>query len=248
MRQVRRPASKPDDCSTRVAGKRIAIVQSNYIPWKGYFDLINSVDEFVLFDDVQYTRRDWRNRNRIKTATGLAWLSIPVSSKGHFDAPIKEIRVDDRTWSARHWRTIKASYARASHFRLYSAALENLYLGCDASHLSAINHRFLSGICEILGIGTKLSWSWEYEIIAGKTERLVSICRQADASVYVSGPSAASYLDARQFEAAGINLVYFDYAGYPTYRQLFPPFDHHVSVLDLILNEGPEARRFMLSF
>jgi hypothetical protein len=202
----------------------------------------------VLFDDVQYTRRDWRNRNRIKTPAGLAWLSIPVSSKGHFDAPIKEIRVEDKKWGLRHWRAIKASYARAMYFRTYSAALEQLYLACDESHLSAINRRFLSAICEMLGIRTKLSWSWEYEIIDGKTERLVSICRQAGARVYLSGPSAASYVDSSQFRAAEIELMYFDYAGYPPYRQLFPPFEHHVSVLDLILNEGPEATRFMLSF
>jgi len=230
------------------SGKRIAIVQSSYIPWKGYFDLMNSVDEFVLFDDVQYTRRDWRNRNRIKTSGGPAWLSIPVSSKGQYDAPIKEIRVDDGTWAARHWRTIRANYARASHFRSYAAVIEQMYCQCAETHLSGINRRCLAAICELLGIRTKLSWSWEYNIIDGKTERLVSICRQAGAAVYLSGPSAAAYLDARHFENAGIELVYFDYAGYPPYRQLFPPFDHHVSVLDLILNEGPDARRFMLSF
>lgn len=229
-------------------GKRIAIVQSSYIPWKGYFDLINSVDEFVLFDDVQYTRRDWRNRNRIKTSTGPAWLSIPVNSKGHFESPIKAIRVDDPAWPARHWRTIAANYARAAHFRSYSPALEQLYLACDESQLSAVNRRFLSAICEILGIRTKLSWSWEYNIVEGKTERLVSICQQAGASAYLSGPSAASYLDLRQFQDAGIDVVFFDYGGYPPYRQLYPPFDHHVSVLDLILNEGPDAPRFMLSF
>jgi hypothetical protein len=144
--------------------------------------------------------------------------------------------------------TPQADDPRASHFRSYSGVLEELYCRCDESHLSAINRRFLAAICEILGIRTKLSWSWEYNIIDGKTERLVSICRQAGAAVYLSGPSAAAYLDARHFENAGIELVYFDYAGYPPYRQLFPPFDHHVSVLDLILNEGPDARRFMLSF
>jgi WbqC-like protein family len=228
--------------------KRIAIVQSSYIPWKGYFDLMNSVDEFVLFDDVQFTRRDWRNRNRIKTPTGPAWLSIPVISKGQFEAPIKDIQVEDRTWAARHWRSFQANYARAPHFRQYAAALESLYLGCDESHLSQINRRFLLAICEILGIRTKLTWSWEYRIQPGKTERLVDLCRQAGAGVYISGPSAATYLDKRQFDDAGVELVYFEYSGYPPYRQLFPPFEHRVTVLDLILNEGPDARRYMLSF
>jgi WbqC-like protein len=244
----RRTATYAGSGCQRVPGKRLAIVQSSYIPWKGYFDLMNSVDEFVLFDDVQYTRRDWRNRNRIKTPGGLAWLSIPVNSKGQFEAPIKEIRVDDRTWAPRHWRTIRANYARAPHFRSYSSILEQLFLGSDEAYLSAINRRFLSAICELLGIRTKVTWSWEYEILPGKTERLVSICRQAKADVYVSGPSAGAYIDSQQFEDAGIELLYFDYSGYPPYRQLFPPFEHSVSVLDLILNEGPDAPRFMLSF
>src|SRR5262249_44950963 len=163
--------------------------------------------EFVLFDDVQYTRRDWRNRNRIKTSEGPAWLSIPVSSKGQFESPIKEICVDDRTWASRHWRTIRSNYARAAHFRTYAEVLERLYLECNELHLSAINRRFLSAICEILGIGTKISWSWDYEILPGKTERLVSICRQAKADTYISGPSAATYIDTAQFEDAGIELV-----------------------------------------
>lgn len=243
-----RTASYASPDSPRVAGKRVAIVQSSYIPWKGYFDLINSVDEFVLFDDVQYTRRDWRNRNRIKTPAGLAWLSIPVSSKGNFDAPIKQIRVDDASWAARHWRSIRANYARARHFRSYSSVLEDLYLGCNEVYLSAVNRRFVSAICEILGIETKLTWSWEYEILPGKTERLVAICQQAKADIYISGPSAASYIDRQQFADAGIELVYFNYEGYPPYQQLYPPFEHSVSVLDLILNEGPEAPRYMLSF
>lgn len=247
MRAARRQANG-GPAASHVPGKRLAIVQSSYIPWKGYFDLINSVDEFVLFDDVQYTRRDWRNRNRIKTSTGLAWLSIPVSSKGQFESPIKEISVDDRTWAARHWRTIRSNYARAAHFRSYAAILEPLYLECDESLLSAINRRFLSAICEVLGIRTKITWSWDYEILPGKTERLVSICRQAKADTYISGPSAAAYIDAQQFANAGIELVYFDYGGYPPYQQLFPPFEHSVSVLDLILNQGPDAPRYMLSF
>jgi hypothetical protein len=231
-----------------VPGKRVAIVQSSYIPWKGYFDLINSVDEFVLFDDVQYTRRDWRNRNRIKTSRGPAWLSIPVSSKGQFDEPIKHISVSDGEWASRHWRTLRANYARAAHFRTYAALLEDLYLGCTESRLSAINRRFLSAVCEILDIRTKVAWSWEYQVDEGPTERIVSICRQAGADVYVSGPSAAVYLEPQQFHDANLDLVYFDYSGYPEYRQLFPPFEHRVSVLDLILNEGPDAPRHMLSF
>jgi hypothetical protein len=227
---------------------RIAIVQSSYIPWKGYFDLIHSVDEFVLFDDVQYTRRDWRNRNRIKTPRGTTWLTIPVNAKGKYLAPIREITVSEPSWSVQHWKTLTANYARAPYFRAYADLFERLYLECSDDRLSAINYRWTRTICDILGIRTKLSWSMDYELVEGKTQRLVGICQQAGAHTYVTGPSARSYIDSDRFVAANIELVYFDYSGYPEYHQLFPPFDHHVSILDLIFNQGPDATRYMLSF
>jgi hypothetical protein len=227
---------------------RVAIVQSNYIPWKGYFDLINSVDEFVLFDDAQYTRRDWRNRNRIKTPRGVAWLTVPVITKGKYLARMREIVVSEPSWGVHHWSTIRANYARAPFFRQYADLFEGLYLDSQEQRLSAINCCWIHAICQILGIRTKLSWSMDYQLVEGRTERLIGICRQAGASTYVSGPSARAYIQPAQFEAAGVKLTYFDYAGYPEYSQLFPPFDHYVSVLDLIFNEGPRATQYMLSF
>ena len=227
---------------------RVAIVQSCYLPWKGYFDLIHSVDEFILLDDVQYTRRDWRNRNRIKTPSGPAWLTIPVNSKGRYLYPIKDITINDPSWSIQHWKTIATNYARAPHFDRYADIFEPLYLECRETHLSAINQRWISAICWILGINTKLSWSMDYRLVSGKTERLVEICRQAGATEYLSGPSARSYIDATQFAEAGLKLSYFNYSDYPEYPQLYPPFDHHVSVLDLIFNQGSSATQYMLSF
>ena len=227
---------------------RIAILQSSYIPWKGYFDLIHSVDEFVLFDDVQYTRRDWRNRNRIKTPSGSAWLTIPVQTKGKYLEPIKDICVSEPSWGAHHWKSIAANYARAPYFKNYKELFEAVYLDHSEPRLSAINYRWIRTICELLGIRTRLSWSMDYELASGKTERLVGICRQAGATSYLSGPSARDYIDPDQFRQANVELVYFDYSGYPEYSQLYPPFDHHVSVLDLIFNHGPDATRYMLSF
>jgi hypothetical protein len=218
------------------------------VPWKGYFDLIHSVDEFVLFDDVQFTRRDWRNRNRIKTPRGPAWLTIPVNTKGKYLDPIKDITISEPSWGVQHWKTIKANYARARCFSRYADVFERLYLGCGDTHLSAVNCTWIQTICGILGINTKISWSMDYELLKGKTERLVGICLQAGAKSYISGPSARSYIDAEQFRAANVELSYFEYAGYPEYPQLFPPFDHHVSVLDLIFNHGPDATRYMVSF
>jgi hypothetical protein len=232
-----------------MAGKRVAIVQSNYIPWKGYFDLINTVDEFVLFDDVQYTRRDWRNRNLIKTPKGPAWLTIPVQVKGNYLAPVKAIEISDPSWTTTHWRTIAANYTRAPYFRQYAESVEQVYRDCAAeTRLSAINHRFLAALCKVLEIGTTLTWSSDYTIVEGKTERLVTICKQAGATTYLSGPAARDYMEPKLFDEAGIELAYFDYGGYPEYPQLYPPFDHRVSVLDLIFNAGPDARRHMLTF
>lgn len=228
-------------------GKSVAIVQSNYIPWKGYFDLINMVDEFILFDDVQYTKRDWRNRNRIKTPAGLHWLTIPVKTKGNRQQKIKEVTVANPGWTGQHWKTIMYNYAAATHFERYRGLFEDLYLGCHESSLSQINHRFLTAICQLLGISTHISWSMAYQLVEGKTERLVTLCKQAGATRYISGPAAKDYINEDQFAAEGITLAYMDYSGYPQYNQLFPPFEHGVSIIDLIFNEGPDARKYMRS-
>jgi hypothetical protein len=231
-----------------MAGKRVAIVQSNYIPWKGYFDLINSVDEFILFDDVQYTARDWRNRNKIKTAHGVIWLSIPIEVKGQYFQKIRDARVSDPTWRVRHWKSMTQAYGKARYFAQYRKCLEELYRSSSAQYLSEINYVFLSTLCSLLGIHTHITWSSNYDLVPGKTERLVSLCQQAGATEYVSGPAAKSYLDETLFATAGIQVRWMDYFGYPEYSQLFPPFEHAISVIDLLFNEGPNAWRYMKSF
>jgi WbqC-like protein len=236
--------------------KKIAIVQSNYIPWKGYFDLINGVDEFILYDDAQYTRRDWRNRNMIKTPIGPMWLTIPVEVKGRYLQRICETRISDPDWMRRHWKSIAANYCRARYFQTYRDAFEDLYVRATDPLLSRINHHFLTAICSILNIGTRLSWSSDYLYadagaecqVEGKTERLVFLCKQTDATEYVSGPSARDYIDPQLFEDAGITLTFMDYSGYPEHEQLFPPFSHHVSIIDLLFNEGPHAVKYMKRF
>lgn len=227
--------------------KSVAIVQSSYIPWKGYFDIMASVDEFVLYDDRQFTRRDWRNRNRIKTPEGTRWLTIPVESKGRYEQRIDETLISDPRWVDRHWSTILGSYRRAPHFSDYRDALEELYRTSTERRLSEVNRRFLEAIAGLLGIRTTLSWSTDYEAEGARTERLVSLCRATGATEYVTGPRARDYLDETAFEGAGIRLSYFDYSGYPEYEQLHPPFEHQVTVLDLILHTGAEAPRYLKS-
>lgn len=230
------------------APKRVAILQSNYIPWKGYFDLINSVDEFILFDDMQYTRRDWRNRNKIVAPSGAQWLTIPVEAKGKYFQSIKDTRIADTSWSLRHWKTLSSFYGRAPFFGLCAKVLEPLYLSCTETHLSAINRRFLEAINEFLGIETTLTSSMDYELVDGKTERLVHLCRQAQATEYLSGPNARVYLDEDAFRAAGIAVRWMSYDGYPEYPQRREPFVHGVSILDLLFNTGADAPRYMLTF
>lgn len=228
--------------------KKLASIQSNYIPWKGYFDIINSVDYFVLMDDVQYTRRDWRNRNRIKSPNGLLWLSIPVLTKGKFHCLIEEVRVKDSAWRKQHWKSIQVYYSKSPHFQEYENIFANLYLESKKDYLSEINYEFLITICNLLGIDTKISWSKEYQLSNEKTQRIIDLCEQAGASIYLSGPSAKAYLNENKFIEAGIVVEYMDYSGYPEYSQLYPPFNHFVSIIDLLFNAGRNASDMMLSF
>lgn len=225
--------------------KKIAIVQSNYIPWKGYFDLISGVDEFILFDDVQYTKRDWRNRNKIKTKNGLAWLTIPVQVKDKYYQKISETQTADKNWAKKHWTTIKHNYSQACAYNENKDLFENLYLTMDERYLSKINYRFLTVIMDILGIKTKLTWSHDYKLVEDKTERLVSLCEQVGATEYISGPAAKEYIKEDIFKEANIKFSWMDYSGYREYRQLYPPFEHAVSIIDLIFNTGQNARAYL---
>jgi WbqC-like protein len=226
--------------------KSVAILQSNYVPWKGYFDLIGSVDEFILYDTAQFTKNDWRNRNKIKTPRGVSWLTIPV--RHDFGQSVEETTVSDPIWAMRHWDQLKQNYSGAAHFKEYAPLFRTLYVElAEIRHLSAINRRFLREVNQILGLKTVLTRSSDYRLVDGQTERLVDLCRQASATEYVSGPAAKAYLQEDLFEKAGVEIRYMDYSGYPEYRQLNPPFVHEVSILDLIFNEGQDATRYMKS-
>lgn len=232
--------------------KKAAIIQSNYIPWKGYFDIINSVDEFILYDEVQYTKRDWRNRNKIKSKDGLRWLTIPTKTRGKFTQAIKDTTCSDYLWVEKHWRSMSDSYKGAEFYSQYSETVRSLYLSClEEPRLSQINYKFIRGICEILGITTKITWSMDYPVNhRGKSERLLDLCNQVGADVYVSGPAAQGYIEMekQKWDEANIRVEFFSYQGYPEYPQLYPPFEHTVSVLDLIFVAGDNASKYMLSF
>jgi len=228
--------------------KKIAILQSNYIPWKGYFDLINSVDEFVIYDTAQYTKHDWRNRNRIKTAQGVSWLTIPVVAKGKSNQRIDEATVVDQRWRKKHWAAISQSYSKCQYFEKFNERFKEIILDESEWRLSKINYSLIRLICEVLGISTKIYWSSDFELAHGKSERLIEICRDLGAEVYLSGPAAKGYLDEPQFNKEGISVEWMNYADYPEYNQLHGEFEHGVTILDLIFNEGPNATKFMKSF
>ncbi len=217
---------------------KVAITQSNYIPWKGFFDSIAFVDTFILYDDMQYTRRDWRNRNRIKTPQGLKWLTIPVDVKGKYHQKINETRVSNPLWAEEHWKTILHHYRKAPGFDVFGEQLKALYQSIDSPLLSEINECFLQTVCNWLGIKTKFRRSDEFKLVEGKTERLVNLCQQVGATDYYSGSAAQAYMDEALFSEAGINVHYWDYSGYAEYPQLHGDFEHGVSILDLLLNTG----------
>ncbi|HEY8607333.1 MAG TPA: WbqC family protein [Noviherbaspirillum sp.] len=225
--------------------KRVAVLQSNYIPWKGYFDLIAAVDEFILYDDMQYTRRDWRNRNQIKTPQGIQWITVPVLAKGKYHQKIRETEIDGTEWASAHWKALLQNYRRAPHFAEIATWLEPLYLGDSYSHISQLNRRFIEAVCEYIGIKTPITNSWDYSLVDGKTSRLVDLCKQAGATEYISGPAAKDYLESCLFEEANIAISWFDYTNYPEYPQLWGDFAHSVTILDLLFNCGRAAPQYM---
>jgi len=226
---------------------KAVILQSNYIPWKGYFDQMNIADVFVIYDEVQYTKNDWRNRNKIKTANGLTWLTIPIRQE-KLSQRIIDTEVSGNEWRKKHWNSISMSYSRASYFKQYRSLFEELYLNSSETYLSSINYNFFVAINEALGIKTKLVWSNELNLVEGKSERLVDICKKVGADEYISGPAAKDYLQTDLFEKEKIKVSWMEYSGYKEYNQLYPPFEHGVSILDLIFNEGPDSFRFLKSF
>jgi hypothetical protein len=222
---------------------KAGIIQSNYLPWRGYFDFIRSVDVFVIYDDVQFTRRDWRTRNLLKTPQGLRWLSVPVryAERGQL---ICDTEIDySRDWRGEHLDLIRLHLRKAPFLGDVLALLEPPFAARHRT-ISELNVALLTTICDYLGIRTPLRRSSEFGATGAKTERLIQILSAMRATEYLSGPSARGYLDESQFDAAGIRLHYKQY-DYPSYPQLWGPFEGGVSIVDTIANCGSDARRLL---
>ncbi|MBP1702929.1 MAG: uncharacterized protein H6Q38_2036 [Chloroflexi bacterium] len=222
---------------------KCVILQPSYIPWRGYFHQIYLADVFVFYDDVQYDKHGWRNRNRIKTHQGTRWLTIPVYSAGVLDEaiPINQVRIDWRQpWSRKHWQTIRQSYAKAPYFGAYAGWLEECYQK-HPDLLVDFTIDLTIDIARQLGIKhTQFARASSYNPLGTKTDRLINLLCQIGATHYISGPSARAYIEADKFTAAGIQLSYMEYE-YIEYPQLYPPYDPQISILDLLFMTGPSA-------
>lgn len=224
--------------------RKIAVLQSNYIPWKGYFDIIHDVDEFIFYDEVQFTKNDWRNRNRIYTNAGVQWLTIPTT--GSITQSIDEVTMASDQWQKKHYYALVTNYSKAPYFKQYQDFLEDVYLGRKWEYLSELNRYLIEHIShDFLGITTKFTNSRDYHSEGTGHYKLLSLLISAGAAYYVSGPAAKSYIHAEDYEKAGIELHWKDYSGYPEYPQLHEPFCHNVSILDLLFNTGPDAPKYI---
>lgn len=222
---------------------RVAIIQSSYIPWKGYFDLIHAVDRLVFLDDVQFTTRDWRTRNRIKGPAAPQWLSIPAGSRT--DRLICDVRLEDAAWQRKHWSSIHHCYSKTPFYKAYRDRLAEIYLAKPWQSLSDFNQHFTRSIAQWLGIATEFRDSREFQVDGKRQHRLINLLLNMGATHYVSGPSARGYIDPIGFAEAGLTLSYHDYPTYPEYPQLHPPFEHAVSIIDLLFNAGPKASHYI---
>ena len=220
---------------------RVAIIQSAYVPWKGFFDLVGRTDLYVVLDGAQYVKRHWHNRNRIMTPNGPIWLTIPVATKSRFEQPIDEVSFAE-PWADKHWRSIEMAYRKSPFFAEEAPALKALYEAAERlDRLTDVNTLFLQALMNRLDIPTKMVRDGEFAPQGKQTARLLDICVKARATNYLSGPSARDYFEESLFAAADIAVEWMSYGPYPVYPQRGPAFDHAVSVIDLLFSVGPAA-------
>jgi hypothetical protein len=222
---------------------KCVILQPSYIPWRGYFDQINQADVFVFYDDVQYDKHGWRNRNQIKTTNGKKWLTIPVHSHGVVTQhiPIHQVQITwNAPWNESHSKALKLAYGKAPYFEKYEPLLNQFFSRRDEL-LSDFTIEFTIALARELGNQhTRFLRSSELTLTGQRTDRLLAVLEKVGADHYISGPSAREYIEPEKFGAAGIRLEYMTY-DYPEYPQLYPPYDPFVSILDLLFMTGPEA-------
>jgi hypothetical protein len=221
---------------------RIAVLQPSYLPWLGYFDQMARTDAFVFYDDVQFDKNGWRNRNRIRTAGGQGWqwLTVPVLTKGRHAPKIREVEINNtEAWRRKHLASLTQEYGGSPFFKDYIGFFEEAY-GRDWSSLRDLCVHFIRGLCGIFGIGTPVHFSSEIGAGGARVERLVAICERLGADEYLTGDAAEDYLTPEPFDAKGIRILYQRYQ-HPEYSQQHRPFVSHLSAVDLLFNCGPAS-------
>lgn len=217
---------------------KAVVLQSNYIPWKGYFELINDSDIFCFYDEVQYTKNDWRNRNKVVGQNGDFWLTIPVS-KESVKQKISDVRLVDHSWQEQHLKSIEHSYHRAPFKKEVLSLLRPIYLEKPWTHISELNQHMIKEISRFIGIKTEFKDSKNFKLSEGRLNRLVDLVVQLEGTVYISGPAAKNYLAGNEnlFSDKKIELRYKEYGPYLKY------VNHHndfVSIIDVMMNVHKE--------
>lgn len=222
----------------------LAAIQPSFLPWRGFFDMIHKVDVFIFYDDAQYSREAWRNRNKIKTAQGVQWLTVPVLTSGHSTEPIHDIRIDDRhPWRRKHLEAIRHSYRKAPYFDRYFPLLSEAYAQ-PWELISELDIHLTKLVAELLGIQVQWVRSSDLGFTSRRTDRLIEFCTAFAADRYLSGPTAQDYIEPEKFDKAGISLEYQVY-DYPPYPQLHGDFEPFVSAIDLLFNVGDQAAMYI---
>jgi WbqC-like protein family len=217
---------------------RVTIHQPQFLPWLGYLDKIDQADLFIVLDTVQFKKNEWQNRNRIRTATGWQWLTVPVLQ--HFGQRIEDVRINPTAaWQAQHLRALDMHYARAPYRDRYVSELRELYEQ-SWTKLSDLNRATIKWLLEAYGIATPVQSATEWNARDEPTDRLVDLCRAVGATCYLAGPGADGYMDKPRFEASGVQLE-MQVFQHPRYRQVYEPFEPNLSALDLLLMQGPDA-------
>ena len=229
--------------------RKVAIIQSNFLPWKGYFDFIKKVDHFVFYDTCQYTKRDWRNRNKIKVSNGDPWISVSVNTKNKFDQKINETFITDPDWAKKIWNKIEYNYKKTPYFNFVKDEIFNeCILKIEDQTISGINQKIIKYISKnLLDIETEFHDSSTFNLPEDRNLRLVNITKELDGTEYISGEAAKCYLDYALFEKENIKLSFMSYEGYESYPQIHGEFSHFVTILDLFFMTGPEAKNYLLT-
>lgn len=224
---------------------KTAVLQSNYIPWRGYFDIINDVDLFIFYDEVQYTKNDWRNRNKVYSRQGLSWISVPVEYS--FGQKIIEAKIKNNlNWQQDNWNKLENAYRLAPYWNLYKDFFYDVYFNKKWEYLYQLNRYLIEYISNnYLGIETKFADSRDFASAGQRSEKLLSLLLSAKTDVYISGPAAKCYLDENEYKKAGIEVIWKDYSGYPEYKQVREPFEPSVSIVDLLFNLGNDAKKYI---